>query len=327
MTRTLLALAVAATLVAGGCGDDDPGAAAGGTSSSDDRVTLRVGVQKDGIRAVLQESGQLDDLPYDVTFSTFQFGPPLVEAAGADKIDLAWVGNTPPIFGAAAKANFKIIAAVREHDEQENSLLVPKGSDITGPEDLEGKKVAVAKGSSAQGFVLSALERVGADPTKVTWVYLPPADGLAAFRGGDVDAWVVWDPFTIQAQQDLGAKAVIGGPPDEGGLGFEIASAKALEDPAKREAINDYVNRLAKAWQWAEEHPDRWAAAWSKDTKLPLSVTRKAARVKASDLVEIDDAIIARQQQLADLLTAQKVLPGKVDFEDVLDTDVVKLEE
>lgn len=328
MKRTILALA-ATTLVAAGCGGDDENASAGGsgTNSSDERVTLRVGVQKDGIRAVLKESGQLEGLDYDVKFSTFQFGPPLVEAAGADKIDLAWVGNTPPIFGAAAGSNFKIIAAVREHDEQENSLLVPKGSDIKGPEDLEGRKVAVAKGSSAQGFALSALKRVGADPTKVKWVYLPPADGLAAFRGGNVDAWVVWDPFTIQAEQDLGAQAVIGGQPDEGGLGFEIASAKALEDDAKKKAINDYVNRLAKAWQWAEQNPDKWAAAWSKDTKLPIGVTKKAARVKASDLVEIDDAIIERQQTLADLLTEAKVLPGKVEFEDILDTDVVKLEE
>jgi sulfonate transport system substrate-binding protein len=328
MTRLILgALAAVAALGAAGCGDDDAGAGGSGTNSSGERVTLRVGVQKDGIRAVLQQSGQLKNLPYDVKFSTFQFGPPLVEAAGADKIDLAWVGNTPPIFGAAAKSNFKIIAAVHEHDSQENSLLVPKGSDIKGPEDLEGKKVAVAKGSSAQGFALSALKRVGADQTKVKWVYLPPADGLAAFKGGQVDAWVVWDPFTIQAEQELGAKPVIGGEPDEGGLGFEIASAKALEDDAKKKAINDYVNRLAKAWQWAEEHPDEWAAAWSKDTKLPLSVTKKGARVKASDLVPIDDAIIERQQKLADLLTESKVLPGKVEFKDIVDPDVVELKE
>lgn len=329
MTRTILALAAAATLVMAGCGGDDESSGAGGAgtnSSGDERVTLRVGVQKDGIRAVLKESGQLDGIDYDVKFSTFQFGPPLVEAAGADKIDLAWVGSTPPIFGAAAGSNFKIIAAVKERDAQENSLLVPKGSKITGPEQLAGKKVAVAKGSSAHGFLLNALERTGVDSSKVKLVFLPPADGLAAFKGGNVDAWVVWDPFTIQAEQDAGAKALIGGEPDEAGLGFEIASAKALEDDAKRAAINDYVNRLSRAWQWAGENPDKWAKAWSADTKLPASVTEKAARVKASDIVPIDDAIIERQQKLADLLTEQKVLPGKVDFEDILDTDAVKLE-
>ena len=200
-------------------------------------MTLRVGVQKDGIRAVLEKTGALDGAPYDVEFSTFQFGPPLVEAAGADKIDLAWVGSTPPIFGAAAGSDFKIIAAVKERDAQENSILVPPDSPIQKVEDLKGKKIAVPKGSSAHGLLLNALNRVGLSGGDVKPGSSPPADALAAYSAGQVDALVIWDPFTIQAKQDLEARAITGGEPDEAGLGFEIASAKALEDDAKRAAI------------------------------------------------------------------------------------------
>ena len=327
MRRTALALLALAAL-AGACGGDEDATPSGGTASSADlsKVTLRVGVQKDGIRAVLERTGALKDAPYDVAFSTFQFGPPLVEAAGADKIDLAWVGSTPPIFGAAAGSDFKIIAAVKERDAQENSILVPEGSPIRRVEDLKGKKVAVPKGSSAHGLLLNALRRAGLSASDITPVFLPPADGLAAFSRGSVDAWTVWDPFTIQARDQLGARAITGGEPDEAGLGFEIASSKALEDPAKRAAIADYVQRLSRAWKWAGEHPDAWGDAWSKDSGLPASVTRKAARVKASDIVPIDDAIVTRQQRLADLLREEQVLPGKVDFASILDTDVVRLE-
>jgi sulfonate transport system substrate-binding protein len=322
MRRTAYLLLAALAIGVAACGDDEaPGTAA--AASGGDRVTLRVGVQKDGIRAVLEQTGALDGAPYDVEFSTFQFGPPLVEAAGADKIDLAWVGSTPPIFGAAAGSDFKIIAAVKERDAQENSILVPPTSDIRRVEDLEGKKVAVPKGSSAHGLLLNALNRVGLSGDAVEPVFLAPADALAAYSAGQVDALVIWDPFTIQAKQDLDARVITGGEPDEAGIGFEIASAKALEDDAKRAAIADYVTRLSKAWKWAREHPDGWAEAWTKESKLPLAVTKATAPVKASDIVPVDNTIIDRSQALADLLREEKVLPGDVDFRSIVDTEVV----
>lgn len=330
VSRTLAALALVPVLaLASACGDDEEqtAAATGASSSSKsgERVKLRVGVQKDGIRAVLEQTGALKGAPYDVEFSTFQFGPPLVEAAGADKIDLAWVGSTPPIFGAAAGSDFKIIAAVKERDAQENTILVPKDSDIRTVEDLKGKKVAVPKGSSAHGLLLNALKRAGLSGKDIQFVFLPPADGLAAFSKGAVDAWTVWDPFTIQAQKQLGARGIAGGEPDEHGYGFEIASSKALEDDAKRAAIKDYVGRLKKAWEWAGTHPDEWGDAWAKESGLDKEVTRATARVKVSDIVAVDDQIVAHQQALADLLSEEKVLPSEVDFASILDREVLDL--
>ncbi|MBO9534313.1 MAG: ABC transporter substrate-binding protein [Solirubrobacteraceae bacterium] len=337
--RALLASLAVLSLISGlaACGGDDTNAGAnlsadessadatttsGGGSPDLSKVTLRVGVQKDGIRAVLGKTGALDDAPYKVEFSTFQFGPPLVEAAGADKIDLAWVGNTPPLFGAAAGSNFKIIAAVREYDSQENSLLVHQGSTIKDFKDLVGKKVAVPKGSSANGYLFSGLKREGVDPKQVKLVYLPPADGLAAFTSGRVDAWVVWDPFVQQAEATAGAVAVQGGEPDEHGIGFQIASSKALEDPAKRAVFTDYLKRLQGAWAWARKNPDGWAAAWSKDSGLPLAVTKKAARAKSSHLTPIDDEVAGYEQTLADLLNDEGVLPKAVDFKSIVDPGV-----
>ncbi len=333
----LAAMALSVGAAACGSGDDtssataSSGGAVKGTTASASgvdlsAVTLRVGVQKDGIRAVLDKTGALDGIPYKVEFSTFQFGPPLVEAAGADKIDLAWVGNTPPLFGAAAGADFKIIAAVREYDSQENSLLVPKGSPIKDFKDLVGKKVAVPKGSSANGYLFSGLKRQGIDPAKVELVYLAPADGLAAFSSGRVDAWVVWDPFVQQAEATANAVAVQGGEPDEHGIGFQIASSKALEDPAKRAAFADYLKRLQGAWAWARKNPDGWAEAWSKDSGLSLEVTKKAARAKASRLTPVDDEVVGYEQALADLLAEQKVLPKPVDFQSIVEEGVFQAE-
>jgi len=346
MTRTtrrplralaLLALALAA-LVLAACGSDDDGgsetaaasdapaattdggAAAGQPDLSG--VKLRVGTQKDGIRAVLQKSGQLDDLPYEIEWSTFVAGPPLVEAAGADRIDVAWVGCAPPIFGAAAGADFRVIAAVKERDSQENRILVPSGSDIAAIADLRGKKIAVPRGTSGHAFVLNALKSEGLGPDDVEFAYLAPPDALAAFQSGSVDAISIWDPFATQALETLDAREIVAGEPYERGLGFEIASSKALEDPAKVAAIQDYLRRLNAAWQWAGDNPDAWAEAWTADAGLPIEVTSVAVLRKASDIVPLDQEILDAQQRLADLFTEVGELPRPVTFTDIVDESV-----
>jgi sulfonate transport system substrate-binding protein len=325
MRRIPYLLLAALALGLSACGDDGGDGATASAASPGD-VTLRVGVQKDGIRAVLDKTGALKDAPYAVEFSTFQFGPPLVEAAGADKIDLAWVGSTPPIFGAAARSDFKIVAAVKERDAQENSILVPPDSPMRRVEDLKGKKIAVPKGSSAHGLLLNALARVGLSGGDVTPVFLAPADALAAYSAGQVDALVIWDPFTIQAKQDLDARVITGGEPDEAGVGFLIASTKAIEAPAKRDAIADYIARLNRAWTWAGKHTNEWAKAWTEESKLPIAVTKATTPVKVSDIVPVDDTIVARSQKLADLLREEQVLPDEVDFESIVARDVVDFE-
>jgi sulfonate transport system substrate-binding protein len=333
---TLLALALAA-LVFAACGSDDDGGSADTAAAADtpaattdgaagtpdlSSVKLRVGTQKDGIRAVLQKSGQLDDLPYEIEWSTFVAGPPLVEAAGADRIDVAWVGCAPPIFGAAAGADFRVIAAVKERDSQENRLLVPKDSDVTSIADLRGKKIAVPRGTSGHAFILNALQSEGLGPEDVEFAYLAPPDALAAFQSGSVDALSVWDPFATQAIETLDAREIVAGEPYEHGLGFEIASTKSLGDPAKVAAIQDYLRRLSAAWQWAGDNPDEWAAAWTADAGLPIEVTRVAARRKASDIVPLDAEIVDAQQRLADLFFDVRELTRQVTFTDVVDESV-----
>ena len=113
-----------------------------------------------------------------------------------------------------------------------DQILVHADSPIKSPGRLRGKTIAVGKGSSGHGLLLELLHRIGLKPTDVKLDYLAPADGLAAFSSGQVDAWSVWHPYIEQAQAD-GAKQIAGGPPDEHGHSFEIASSKAVADPKR----------------------------------------------------------------------------------------------
>ena len=327
---TAALVAAACVVGASGCassvsddatGSDGPKQAkmVGGDAS---KVTLRVGVQKDGIRSILAASGALKGIPYKIDWSVFAFGPPLVEAAGADKIDVAGVGDTPPIFGAAGGSDFRVIATERFDNHKDDTLLVPKGSDITDPEQLKGKTIAVPKGSSAHGFTLRLLDRLGFDQSDVRLSFLAPADGLAAFSSGKVDAWAVWEPYVTQAEEQ-GARGIAGGQPDEDGWSFEIASTKAVENPDKAAALKDYISRLQRAFAWARTHQDEWADAWAKESGLPQATTRAAVPKRLASFTAVTPEAARFEQSLADTLTDHKVIPKKVDFSSIVTTGLV----
>lgn len=61
---------------------------------------------------------------------------------------------------------------------------------------------------------------------------------------------------------------------------------------------------------------------WAKDTGLPYEVALASVkRTNATRVsVAVDKPLIASEQQIADAFTELKLIPGKVDFGDFVDT-------
>ncbi|MFE8941282.1 MULTISPECIES: ABC transporter substrate-binding protein [unclassified Streptomyces] len=317
---SLAALLLPLALLASACS----GASAAGESSNSDgkgSLVLNVGDQKGGAEALLRAAGELDDLPYRVTWSTFTSGPPLLEAVNAKAVDIGSVGNTPPVFAAGAGSKITVVAA-SHGDPAGEAILVPRDSPLRTARDLKGKKVAVAQGSSAHFQLVAALAKAGLKPSDVRVTLLQPADALAAFTTGKVDAWAVWDPYTSQVLLSGKGRVLTDGRGSVNGLNFQVASPSALADEEKAKAIGDFVERLRRAQDWVYEHPEVWAKAWAKETGLPYEVA--LAAVKRSNgtrvPVALDEAAIASEQKIADTFAELKLIPGKFRFADYVDT-------
>jgi sulfonate transport system substrate-binding protein len=318
--KKLFTLLGALVLLAG-CGNAGNGdAAAIRKDGSVDltKVTLHVGDQKAGSQALLRAAGQLSGVKYKITWSQFTSGPPLLEAANAGAVDIGAVGNTPPIFAAAAGSKIKIVAA-GDQNLAAQAVLVPKTSAIHTIQDLKGKKVALAKGSSAHALLLGVLKKAGLSFGDIQPQYLQPADALSAFSSGRVDAWSIWDPYTAQAQAQTGARTLVYGNGFGTNYSFNVAAAKALKDKAKVAAIRDYLGRLDRATVWAATHQDQWATTWSAQIGLPLAVAKVAAHRRVTRPVPIDDTVIAGEQQLADAFAGAKLIPGQLKIGDFVD--------
>jgi sulfonate transport system substrate-binding protein len=311
MLKQLLSL-LAAILFTTGCAATAQDTPAG-------EVVLKVGDQKGGAKALLTAAGLLNDFPYKIEWSTFTSGPPLLEAASAGAIDLGGVGNTPPIFAAAANAKIAAVGASKGEVDAD-AILVPENSPLRSAGDLKGKNIAVAKGSSAHGQVLLTLRANGLTTKDVTLNFLQPSDAYGAFTQGKVDAWAIWDPYTAQAQLEAKARVLTDGRGESNGYGFQVAGRKALDDKGKNPAIKEYLIRYYKAQKWADTHREEWAKAWAAETGLKYEVALAAVQRNGDLPVRIDDTLIKSEQQLADAFTEDKTLPGKVDFAKFVDT-------
>ncbi|WP_328832979.1 ABC transporter substrate-binding protein [Streptomyces sp. NBC_00252] len=322
MRRRLVpaALLLPLALLLAACGGNSAAETSTGTDGKGS-LTLNGGDQKGGSEAVLRAAGELKNLDYKIKWSTFTSGPPLLEAVNAKAVDIGGVGNTPPVFAAGADSKIKVVAAWHGTSDGD-AVLVPKDSKLSRPQQLKGKSIAVAQGSSAHFQLVASLKAAGLSLSDVKVKYLQPADALAAFTSGKVDAWAVWDPYTSQVLQSKQGRILTSGEGVTNGLSFQVAAPGALADKKKAAAIKDYLDRLRRAQTWVFTHQEDWAKVWAKDTGLPYEVALASVKRTNSTRVSVavDKPLIASEQQIADTFTQLKLIPRKVDFADFVDT-------
>jgi sulfonate transport system substrate-binding protein len=175
---------------------------------------VRIGYQKYGSFNVVKARHAFDDQLAErgirIDWVLFPAGPQLLEAMNAGAIDLGHTGEAPPIFAQAAN-NPLVYVGNQRPDPSGEAILVPEKSSIKTVADLEGKKIALNKGSNVHYLLVQALEKAGLKYSDIHPIYLPPAEARAAFDSGNVDAWVIWDPFLTVARVATQARTLVDG--------------------------------------------------------------------------------------------------------------------
>ncbi len=92
-------------------------------------------------------------------------------------------------------------------------------------------------------MALKALEQAGISPKEVQWVFLGPVDAKVALLNGSVDAWATWEPYTTQMVKTNEGQILVSGKGLLPGNTFLAATDSALNDPQKRAALQDYLQR------------------------------------------------------------------------------------
>ncbi|MEG4805458.1 aliphatic sulfonate ABC transporter substrate-binding protein [Microcoleus sp. ARI1-B5] len=275
---------------------------------------------------VLRDRGlletRLQPFGLSVAWSSFLSASSLIEALSNGTIDFCGGGGTASIFSQAADHVFVRVAKEKYTAPKGQAILVPSDSSIQTLADLKGKKIVFDKGSSAHYVLVRALAKVGLEFSDIEPIYLTQPQALPLFRQGEVDAWVIWVPYTATIARSAYPGRSIAD------LESIFGDKASVEVPtyyyAIPELVRDYPDLLKVILEEVNE-----AGAWAKRQELeaavrlaehheidPSIVEILQQRSAERAIVPIDDQSLAALQHQANIFRDLELIPERVNVKD-----------
>ena len=272
-----------------------------GPAAAEDPKPIRIGFQTGEINVLLSYalgSGLFKKEGLDVATKPFPAGPAMLPALAGQEIDLAWMGEFPSVTGYSSGLPIAILFMERI-DATNVRLVVNPKSGVEKLEDLKGKRIGVAIGSTSHYHTLRALSQAGLTAGDVTLVNLTPANMPPAYAADQIDAAFVWEP-NVGAMERQGAKAIA----NTRSLGMITGGVWVGRRPFM-DGEPETMRRFLKAWDQAQ-----------KDYKANPAEVRSYEAKRVGMSAEDFDKLVAGQSvahpSFAETLTADFLgAPGK----------------
>lgn len=223
----------------------------------------------------------------DMEFVKFDSGLLIFQAMVGGGIDMLAVGAYTANFPANGQGKVFLINSIEYATAQ---LWVRTDQGINSFQDLKGKKISTAIGSTADVFLRHALKANGINPAKdVDIINQRMPDAVSGFIAGAVPAVALWVPFNLAVMKNTpSAKMLIDASayyPNSAIIGGWVAGNEYY---AKNP---DVIKRVVRAWAEANDYlvskpDDALAAIQSKNyPEVPLDSIKamyKASKVFSS---------------------------------------------
>ena len=232
-------------------------------------VTLDIGDQKGtGAEAVLQAAA------CSARFRSMSAGP---TSPPAPRCWRRWARARSTSAVSAMRRRYSRRPAVRRSrssvqgrtNGDQDAVVVPKSSPITAITQLKGKKIAYGAGSSANYNLLTVLTKAGLTTKDVTLVNLQPAEALAAFTSGSVDAWDIWPPYVQQVVAQDGAKVLATAARTAARTHSRSRPRPRWPTRKRPRPSRSTCRRWTRPTSGPKRTPDAWATAWGAAAGLP----------------------------------------------------------
>jgi sulfonate transport system substrate-binding protein len=294
---------------------------------SNENVTVNIGIQQSlGPLLIAKEKGWFEEefskVGVEVNWTVFQSGPPHFEAMAANRLDFGSVGNSPVVSGQAADIPFKEIAVATD-GLKGNAILVPKDSTIQSLEDLKGKKVGVAKGSSGFNLLYRAIDKAGLTPDEVEIIQLQPDEAQPAFETGAIDAWSIWEPFVSLQTFKKDAKVL------ENGESLNVYSPNFLivrsEFAEKHPDLTVlFLKVFEKARLFEKENREEAIELYANSRKIDKDVVQQILENNEALNLPITEEIIQAQQDTADFQYELGAIKKQINTSEVVDNSYIE---
>ena len=315
-TKKLLALALSLALSVGllaGCGG---GAGTGTTSSPDpapaestapvstesqapeaEPATVNVGYMNNygSLWALVSamELGYFEDENLTVNAQSFGDGPTIIAAMESGSTDFGYIGDGAHRLCVQGNATIVGLSHISNGD------AVIAGPDITSLDQLAGKTVGYAPGTSSETILTNALNSVGLTMDDITPMAMDASAVVAAMLSDNLDACAIWSPESLTILDQMEGAHKLAQNTDFSDISVSLASWIAM--PSYLEENHDvavrFMRAILRAMDYAalEENYDE-VAGW------------------VAEFLAVDkDTVLQQARGDADWLTGQEVLAGIED--------------
>lgn len=214
--------------------------------------------------------GYFEEVGLTIQPFEFQGGPAEIAAMASGDIDISQIGHGAHSLCIQGQA--KIFQM--DHTTSLSDVVVGNRSHgIETIEDLAGKTVAVASGTSSEIILKAALARAGMTMDDINTVEMTVDGMTTAMVSGQIDAAASWAPNTITLQNALGDDYVdLGTNADF--LDSAIFPSSYICTTKYAEENHDILVRFAqavdKAHEWRAAHPEEMAELLAEELDAPL---------------------------------------------------------
>lgn len=151
------------------------------------------------------EIGAFEEEGLKINLVEFADGPTIIAAMENGSINLGYIG--PGAHRLCIQGYAKIFCM--SHVGNADAVIGLKSKGVEKPEDLKGKTVGYASGTSSETILRYTLEEAG-----LTWDDIVPYEMdasalVTATLSGSIDACAAWSPSTTTIQNELGDDAVV----------------------------------------------------------------------------------------------------------------------
>ncbi|MFE1601038.1 ABC transporter substrate-binding protein [Methylobacterium sp. ID0610] len=289
------------------------------------RTKLLVGFQDWTLPETVAASGVLAGAPYDIQWVVLPGPAAQLSALYSKAIDIGHMGDTSLIIEQGkAKAPWtpeavplQIVAGWRATDAQYPPIVTVgrTAAGVNALADLRGRTWAYNFGGfNYLQYVLSTL-KAGFGPKDYEPVQLADQNATsAAFLAGRVDGFSGSAIVVAEAIERGTAKVLVTSDDlDIPALNVLTARGDVLRDPVKKAALSDFLARLRRHWDWFSANTGKVESLLVEKLKqTPARAKISTAYLKAS-FQPLDDALIRREQRIADVLFEAKAIPNKID--------------
>jgi NitT/TauT family transport system substrate-binding protein len=291
--------------------------------STEDETTVRIGylpLTANLPLFVALEKGFFKEAGLKVETKKFESSNQMVDALVTGRIDVETAASSSVIVTVGQKLAGKIhifMLNAFTPDDFLSSILVKKGSAITSPRDLEGKKIGSFPGSTMRMYTEMVLDSLQVKPMEI--IQLTPPTQLGALENGAVDAIVTLEPIGTLGEVKGIATRMLTAPVETYVLNPWVAGSNSFSDDFfknHRKKTAKLKKAFYRAVDYIRTNPVDAKKTMTKYT--PVTDERLASLLTIPNYWKLNEIQVSEFQKMADNLLSHDEIDTRVDVNDLI---------